>query len=248
MEEKKKKTYHPILFYLSIAVGAFIVGIFIFNYLILPALVGRRDVVIVPDITGMQIEPAEKICGEKGLKMMVSGRRHSDEFPAGTVIEQIPRYGESLKGKRSVRVFVSTGRELEEVPDLVGVSPRQAELTLENACFKKGRVVRIFSHQDGENRVISSSPSSGSLAPVGAEIDILLMMTGEPKVYLMPDLSGKDLLFVKERLERGGFHVTRVVSRRDRDKFPDTILSQTPPAGYSIKEGGTVELVVSTVD
>ncbi len=248
MEENRKRSLHPVLFYLSIAAGAFVVGIFIFNYLILPALVGRRDMVIVPDITGMQVEHAEKVCAEKGLKMMVSGERFSGEFPEGTIIEQIPRYGESLKGKRSVRVNVSKGRELGEVPDLVGSSLRQAELALENARLQKGRVVRIFSNQKGENTVISSSPSSGGLVPVGTEIDILLMMTGEPKVYLMPDLTGKDLLFVRERLEKSGFHVTRVVSRRDSGRFPDTILDQTPPAGYSIKEGGTVELVVSTVD
>jgi beta-lactam-binding protein with PASTA domain len=73
-------------------------------------------------------------------------------------------------------------------------------------------------------------------------------MTGEPAVYMMPDLTGKDLQFVRQRLERGGFHVTRVVSRRDETRFPGTILAQNPAAGYSIKEGGTIELVVSTVD
>ncbi|MBN2070214.1 MAG: PASTA domain-containing protein [Candidatus Krumholzibacteriota bacterium] len=248
MEGEKKKHWHPVLFYLFVITGAFIAGVIIFNFIILPALVGRRDMVIVPDITGMLIQPAEKACENKGLKMMVAGERHSDEFPSGTVIEQIPRYGESLKGMRTVRVFVSTGRETEEVPDIVGLSLRQAELMIENARLQKGRIVRIFSNRNGENRVVSTSPSSGSRVHLDKEIDILLMMTGEPEEYLMPDLVGKDLLFVRERLERSGFHVTRVVSRRDRDRFPDTILFQTPPAGYSIKEGGTIELVVSTID
>ncbi len=248
VEKEKKKGYHPAIFYFFVITGAFIAGIIIFNFVVLPVLVGRRDVVIVPDIIGMKVQPAEDVCGEKGLGIMVIGERYSGKFPMGTIIEQIPRYGESLKGKRTVKILVSSGRKTEEVPELTNVSLRQAELMLEDARLEKGRIVRIFSSDEGENRVCSSSPPSGVRIPNGARVDILLSMTGEPRVYLMPDLVGRDLPFVKERLERSGFHVTRVVSRRDEEKFPNTILSQNPLAGYSIKEGGTVELVVSTVE
>ncbi|HSG27174.1 MAG TPA: PASTA domain-containing protein, partial [Candidatus Krumholzibacterium sp.] len=103
-------------------------------------------------------------------------------------------------------------------------------------------------HENGPNRVISSCPPAGTRAPAGSRIDLLLSMTGEPKVYMMPDLTGMDLPFVKEMLERGGFHVSRVVTRRDTDRFPNTILSQNPDPGHTIKEGGTIELVVSTVE
>ena len=153
-----------------------------------------------------------------------------------------------MKGRRTVKVITSLGMQMEVVPDLSGRSLREAELGLEGARLSRGSLSRIFTADAGPNRVAASSPQGGSPAPIGSSVDLLLYMTGEPAVFLMPDLTGKDLLFVRERLERGGFHVTRVVSRRDENRFPGTILSQNPPAGYSIKEGGTIELVVSTVD
>ncbi|MBU8922115.1 MAG: PASTA domain-containing protein [Bacteroidales bacterium] len=248
MEGKKKKGYHPVIFYLFVFAAAFIVGIVIFNFIVLPLLVGRGDIAIVPQIKGMQFSHAEEACREKELNLMVTGERHSVEFPTGTVIEQDPGSGESLKGNRTVKVVISSGPKLETVPEMYGESIRQAELMLDASGLEKGRIVRIFSNEEGPNRVISASPSVGSRTPAGSGVDLLLSMTGEPRVYMMPDLRGKDLLFVRERLESCGFHVSRVVSRKDMDMFPNTILSQNPDPGQAIKEGGTIELVVSTVE
>ncbi|MBN1164188.1 MAG: PASTA domain-containing protein [Candidatus Krumholzibacteriota bacterium] len=248
MTEKKEKGYHPVVVYLFAIVGAFLGGIIIFNYIILPIVVGRSGTVIVPEIKGMMIRAAEEKCAQSDLKLMVVGERYSSEFPEGYILEQDPGSGESLKEKRTIRVIISSGERLETVPVTRNESLRQTELLLESAHLQKGRLIRIFSHQEGPNRIVATSPPQGAWVPVDSRIDILLSMTGEPRVFMMPDLVGRDLPFVKERLEKSGFHVSRVVNRLDPSKFPNTILSQNPPAGFSIKEGGTIELVVSTVD
>lgn len=243
-----KRGYHPFLIYTGAIAGIFILGMAVFNFLILPVLTGRGDIVIVPELKGVSLEAAEEACREAGLNLMVTGERYSGNATAGHILEQDPSPGEGLKGRRTVKVITSSGMQLEEVPELAGRSLRDAELGLESARLRRGSLSRVFTSDSGPNRVAASSPQGGTQAAIGSSVDLLLFMTGEPSVFLMPDLTGKDLLFVRERLERGGFHVTRVVSRRDEKKFPGTILSQNPPAGYSIKEGGTIELVVSTVD
>jgi serine/threonine-protein kinase len=245
---ENKKTFHPFLVYTIAVIGIFVLGMAVFNFVILPVLTGRGDIVIVPELKGIPLEAAEEACRESGLNLMVSGERYSASTPAGYVLDQDPSPGEGLKGRRTVKVVTSSGMQMEEVPDLAGSTLREAELGLEGARLRRGSLSRVFTSEEGPNRVAASSPQGGMQAPIGSSVDLLLLMTGEPAVFLMPDLTGKDLLFVRERLERGGFHVTRVVSRRDADRFPGTILSQNPPAGYSIKEGGTIELVVSTVD
>ncbi len=246
--EEKKKGYHPVVFYLFVILGAFIAGIIIFNFVVLPMLVGRGNVSIVPEINGMMVSPAEDVCRSSGLKLMVTGERYSEEYPAGVVIEQDPGSGESLKGNRTIRVVISSGERMEEVPGLAGESLRQSELLLQAAHLEKGRIVRVFSHESGQNLVIASSPPGGAQAATRSRVDMLLSMKGEPRAYVMPDLTGMDLPFVKERLEACGFQVTRVVSRKEAGLFPNTILSQSPEPGYMIKEGGTIELVVSTVE
>jgi serine/threonine-protein kinase len=243
-----KRSYHPFLVYAAAVAGIFILGMAVFNFVILPLITGRGDIVIVPELKGAALEAAEEACRDRGLNLMVTGERHSDSVPAGYILDQDPSPGEGLKGRRTVKVIASSGMQMEDVPDLAGKSLREAELDLEGARLSRGSLSRVFTSGEGPNRVEASTPQGGSRAPAGSPVDLLLRMTGEPAVYLMPDLTGKDLLFVRERLERGGFHITRVVSRRDEDRFPGTILSQNPPAGYSIKEGGTIELVVSTVD
>lgn len=239
---------HPVLLYTVIVVAAFFVGVVLFNSIILPGLVGRGDVVIVPDLEGLSLGLAEERCSDTGLAVMVVGNRYSDDVPEGYVIQQDPSPDEGLKGGRTIRVVVSSGCKMEVVPDLVNRSLRQAELLLESARLHRGRVARIFDHEEGENLVLSTSPSPGSEVPRSSTVDILLAMRGEPREYLMPDLVGMDLPFAKDRLERMGFQVARVVTRREGDKFPNTILSHDPPAGSMIKEGGAIELVVSTVD
>jgi serine/threonine-protein kinase len=231
-----------------IILGAFVVGIMIFNYLIMPSLLGRRDVVIVPELVGLPAEIAEERCRESGLEMITTGSRHSADIPEGSILQQTPGVNEKLKGGRSIRVIVSAGHRMEAVPEVRNKSLRQAELLLSSAGLRRGRVARIFSHEEGQNTVFAVSPLVGSLVQHGSAVDLLLSMRGEPQVYLMPDLTDKDFPFVRDRLEALGFHVSRVVSRRVTDKFPNTILAQTPRAGSSIKAGGTIELVVSTVD
>ncbi|MCK4235696.1 MAG: PASTA domain-containing protein [Candidatus Krumholzibacteria bacterium] len=243
-----KRIYHPVIFYAAVIVGAFLLGILIFNKLIIPGLVGRGDVVIVPDLKGMSVKIAEEKCRDSGLVVTVVGNRNSTEVPEGYVIEQDPGPADGLKKGRAIRLVVSAGCRMEVIPELRNRSLRQAELLLESSGLKRGRVVRVFSHEEGQNCVFSTSPPVGSTVPRASRVDILLSMRGEPRKYLMPDLIGMDLPFVKAGLDKIGFSITRVVSRRVADKFPNTILSQSPESGSCIKEGGTIELVVSTVE
>jgi serine/threonine-protein kinase len=246
--QAEKRKYNPVLFYIFLVLGAFLIGVIIFNTLILPRLVGRRDVVIVPELKAMSVMLAEKKCRDSGLELVVIGHRNSTEIPEGYIIEQDPGPKDGLKEGRAIRVIVSSGPRMETIPELVNKSLRQAELLLESSKLRRGRVVRIFSHEEGQNSVLSTSPPTGTSVPCNSSVDILLTVRGEPRKFLMPDLVGMDLPFVKDRLGRLGFHVTRVVNRRVEGKFPNTILSQNPRAGFSIKEGGTIELVVSTVE
>ena len=242
------RRYRAVALYGLAAVVAFVGGVIIFNTFIMPRLLGRGDVVIVPDVRGCSAAIAEEKCADSGLILMVVGNRISADVPQGYIIEQDPAPSESLKEGRAIKVVLSAGRRMERVPQLAGASLRQAEILIEDAGLRTGRVVRVFSHEKGENAVIASSPPAGSSVPHGSGIDILLSMCGEPRTMLMPDLVGMDLPFVKGRLERYGISIGRLTNRRMRDKFPNTILEQSPKAGSPIKEGESIELVVSTVE
>ncbi len=247
-QSRNGKRYRTAVLYLLAAATAFVVGVVIFNNMIMPRLLGRGDVVIVPDVRGSSVNMAEEKCRDSGLILVTVGNRISSEVPEGYIIEQDPAPSESLKEGRTIKVVLSAGRKMERVPQLSGRTLRQAEILIEDAGLRAGRVVRVFSHEKADNAVIASSPPAGASVPNGSGVDLLLAMCGEPRTVIMPDLVGMDLPFVKERLDRFGISIARVVNRRVHDKFPNTILDQTPKAGSPIKEGESIELVVSTVE
>jgi beta-lactam-binding protein with PASTA domain len=227
---------------------AFLVGIILFNYVVMPGLVGKRDTVLAPAIEGMSLKQAQEVCGKDRLELSVVGHRNSDEIPEGYITVQDPRKGQALKRGRTISVVVSSGRRMEIVPSFAGRTLREAEVLVESSGLSRGRTVRMFTPGEGQPSVLAMSPSTGSRIPRGAPVDILVAMRGEPKSYLMPNLVGRDFPFVKDRLEKLGFKVVRVVSRHEEKRFPNTILSQVPAAGAKIKEGDTIELAVSTLE
>jgi beta-lactam-binding protein with PASTA domain len=234
--------------YLAMIAGAFIIGIIIFNFLIMPGLVRKRDTLIVPSIEGMSLKQAADICRRERLEFAVTGHRNSDELPEGYVLSQDPRQGEKLKRGRTIKIVLSSGRRMEVVPSFAGKTLREVEVLIESSGLTKGRIVRIFAPGEGQPSVIATSPSTGTRVPRGSTVDILVAMHGEPKAYLMPNLVGRDFPFVRDRLEKLGFNVVHVASRRGEGTFPNAIVSQVPAAGSKIKEGDTIELVVSTVE
>ncbi len=247
-EGTKKNLLTKVAFYAFIIITAFLVGINIFNSFVIPKLVNRGDVVLVPEIRGLFVESAMSKCRNSGYQLKVMSREYSTEIPAGAIISQIPQPGEGLKERRTIQVIVSDGQKMVVVPDIEGQSLRQAWLTLEGVGIRRGKVSRIFFCYDSNNAVIASSPCTGTEVPYQSQVDLLFSIYGIPKTYLMPDLVGMDMPFVKDRLERLGFTIGSIVNKRTEKNFPNTILVQSPVAGSSIKEGETVEITVSTVE
>ncbi len=242
------RQYPAIVKYLLYIAAAFILGFLFFDLVVMPSLTGRRDVVIAPMIEGMSLNQAESICRRLQLELVIAGRRNSDEIPLDYVISQMPRHGTRLKAGRTIKVVASDGERMEAVPELSGRSPREAELFLESAGLARGRTVRVFVPGGGQPSVLASSPSAGERIPRGSTVDMLVAMRGEARAYVMPNLVGRDFPFAKDRLERLGFSVAHRVTKPAAGAFPNTIVDQNPPPGTKIREGETIELVVSASD
>ncbi len=234
--------------YVALVVAAFALGFLIFDFIVIPAITGKREVVRAPMLEGLSLKQAESICRRQKLELVIAGRRNSEEVPADYIIAQIPRHGASLKAGRAIKVIVSEGRRIETVPDLQGKSQREAELLLESMGLVPGRTVEITLGGSGQPRIVASSPSAGARVPRGTSVDLLVGVRGASRSYMMPNLVGRDFPFSKEQLEKMGFNVVHRTERRREGVFPNTIVFQKPLAGSRIEEGETIELVVSATD
>jgi len=229
-------------------VGVFVLGILLFNFVIMPTLIHQRDSVIVPDLQNMSEAQADRELGRVALNMRVSRSEHHHEVPEGFVIQQQPRPNESIKEGRTVEVVLSLGARTQVVPELKGMSLRQGRILLGRHNLSVGRVARVHTVGDARETVLSTNPQVGDELVEGSPVDIVVAVGGQKQQYLMPDLGGEDLLFIRERLRDMGFRISGVRYETRPNVFPNTIVGQSPAPGALIRQGDSIELVAASSD
>ena len=229
------------------ALVALLAGGLLMNFAVMPRIVQHGVSVHVPAVVGMPLAVARRTCAAAGLQLVVDYRRHTTSLPPDHVVSQSPAPAASIKRGRGVRVVLSLGEERILVPDLHGMSLRQAELALQNAQLVLGPVARVRTGS-GTGAVQVTSPRAGGEAATGDSVAVLILAGEAADAYLMPSLVGQELGDVRVLLESSGFRMGNVTSRDVKDVFPGTVLEQSPSRGARIRRGESIDLVVANPD
>jgi serine/threonine-protein kinase len=236
LERRKKRSWKRRLKLLAIA--SFVIAIVVGGATAAATLL-VPEAVAVPDLGGMSTAAAERRAEAAGLDLEVVDREPHFGAPVGEVVSQQPGSGRLREGE-SIRVVVSSGAPLEDVPDLVGLDMDEATTTLRLRGFEIGRVDRTYSHKP-RGTVISQNPSGGRLRP-GEEVD--LVTSEGPRPVAVPALERTTLAKARARLERTGLRVD--VSRVFSDDVRAGRVVATSPAAGDIVPGDTrIEVAVS---
>lgn len=227
--------------------GAFVLGVALFNFVIMPRLVQHNVTVRVPRLVGLGLAEAESRCGRVGLKLHVEDRRFSEGVAPDQVLSQDPGAGMSVKRGRTVRVHVSLGAQLVTVPDIRGMTLRQASLQLDNASLNVGRISRIYVGEGGQV-VQATRPRSGTASVAGNPVDLLVAVGEGAEPFLMPNLVGRALEEVRDLIETRGFRIGRVTYQSKKGVYPGTVLEHYPAGGSLILRGESIDLVAATPD
>ena len=123
----------------------------------------------VPAIIGELLEDTTKNLAKIGLEVQVSEEKFDDSV-AGTILLSDPIPGTTVPKGTVIKVVVSKGPVLVEVPNVVGMDLDKAIVELETAGFevktKNKLSVAIL------DRVYSQNPASGTMAPKGSVITL----------------------------------------------------------------------------
>ncbi|HKB70840.1 MAG TPA: PASTA domain-containing protein [Thermoanaerobaculia bacterium] len=212
--------------------GGVLVAVFaIFGWLSFEKSVLGRSI-LVPNLIGRDLDQAAKIARDAGLDLKAEqGRDRFDEkVPAHAVLLQSPSVGSFVKPGQTVRVVLSLGPRSIRVPDLTGLSPRAASLSLSRASLTLGAVSTDRETQAAG--ITSQSPAPDSPAGDATPVGVLVNRGAPDRLFVMPDLVGHDAEHEKERLTTLGFKVGAIHYEEYEGLAPDTILKQYPPAGY----------------
>lgn len=222
--------------------GALVATYLLFAFAALRIAVRSREVP-VPDLRGRSLNEASALVSDAGLTLRVEERRRVDpKVPAGHVVAQEPQPGVNLRTSRGVRVYVSAGVRVAQLPSVVAQSQRSATLQLEQNQIQVLRVAEIRSSEYALDTVVAQDPAPGSAAPAVA----LLVNRGERGTrYVMPDLIGLSGDRAAELLRSTGFRVT-VVGQHPYPGIPaGIVLRQNPQPGFQVGPGEPIALEVS---
>ncbi len=221
-------------------------GLLTFNFLIMPRLIHRNTVVLVPDLRGRTLAGADDEIRRLDLNIAETRQRAHPTVPAGIILDQDPEPATPIRSGRMVKVITSSGPPTGLAPDLIGLTRRQAGITLQRESFRLGRQLRLRRRNVSVPTVVYQYPAAGSLLRKGQAMAVVVAEPALPAVYRMPDLRGSSLFVAREGIAEAGCVAASVVYERNPDLPPNTVLAQNPPPGECIRKGARVELVASS--
>lgn len=96
----------------------------------------------VPDFYGLNIDEANEIAKKKKVRIFIIDSVYTNIVPRGSVVEQNPGAGFKVKKNRRVVLTINAfNPEMVQVPNLVGLSARQAYAMIESAGLQAGNPV-----------------------------------------------------------------------------------------------------------
>lgn len=183
------------LFWINIAIAIVVTGLIILGvFWGLGKYTDHGAAYTVPDFTGMQMDEVIKICEEKAFQPNLLDSVYNDDVEPGAVVEQSPEPGSKVK--KGQTIFFKTnalGIEMVEMPELEGVSLRQAKAILETYGLTGGNlryVPDIASNVVIRQQYNGDEIEPGTKVPKGSSIDLILGIGLSDEKTSVPDLKG----------------------------------------------------------
>ncbi|MFO7654981.1 MAG: PASTA domain-containing protein [Candidatus Krumholzibacteriia bacterium] len=234
---------------LLLLAGLLVFGVFAalaFNFLVLPRVIHRNAVIQMPDLRGLDLDHARLRVADLRLDVDVERSRAHPTLREGLILEQSPEPQAPIRRGRVVRVVTSSGPPAGDLPSLVGLSPRQAEVTLQREAYRVGRVVRVRRPDVTVPTVVAQNPMAGRDLRKGMVVDLVVAEPAPPHLLRMPDLRGVPIFQAQRVVTEAGCVLAPVTYERTTDRPPNLVLDQSPTPGQRVERGVRVELVASS--
>src|SRR4029078_1197908 len=120
---------------------------------------------IVPSLNGKTVNDASTLLINSGLNLKVEEAGRPDPVvPAGKILSQDPEAGTRTRRERSVKVWVSAGPRVTQVPALRGESDLSATLRIHQDGLQLIGISEIRSSEYPSDAVIAQTPAPKSNA------------------------------------------------------------------------------------
>ncbi len=219
-----------------------------------------KSLYVVPDVCGVSVREARLRLGQSGFDLGTVWEELSYSVPKGVVIHQNPAAGETVEGASAVAIVVSggsggsprravsppdSGKDMRQVPNVIGMFLSQAEIVINGTDLRVGDIREKASYDVAEEIVVLQSPEAYRWVSLGDSVNLVVSSGGGELHLDVPNMIGMDIEEAKAVLEKLGLKVGKIDYRNDDRYLPLTVTGHSPTAGEEIEPGGEVNLVVN---
>jgi beta-lactam-binding protein with PASTA domain len=219
------------------------------------AIHGRE--VAVPDFRGMTPAQAERVAFEHGLELARSDHFYSAAVPAGCIVSQQPEPGTHVRRGWRVEAAESLGAQLIDIPAVLGMSPRAAEIDIRRRGLEVGISAELPTDSASPQTIIAQSPAAGAQGVASPRVSLLYAAAPPDPAYAMPDLTGATLTEATALITASGLKTLAVTTLSSAPNSPTNpftldfhpaapiVVGQSPAPGTRVAPGTDISLQVT---
>lgn len=241
-KSKKNKIIIISVIAAVVVIGA-IVGILVYNNSKKQAEENKE--IEVPNLVGRVYDEVVEEYSKQGIEIIKDKVEYSSEQPEGSVISQTPEKGTKTKDKK-IKVVVSKGQKMVEVPDVTGKDIKVATYELEDTLGFKIEREDVVSEKVASGIIISQDAKKGETLPYGSTIKLQVSKGDGKETVVVPNVLGKTESDAKSALEALGLTVS-VKYSEDKTKSNGVVIAQSYPQNQTLKQGTLVEITVNKI-
>lgn len=238
-----------VLLNLLLAFGGLFL-LFTLTFLALRVYTHHGQALTVPEFSGLNLNEVSKLADQKKLRYQIIDSVYVRGQAPGTVLSQNPSPGTKVKTNRSIFLTINAfNPEKTSMPNVVGVSIRQAEAILQSFGLKVGLKKYIpdvakdyVLHQQYQNQEIAP----GSKIIKGSDIDLVMGLgLGDTEVNT-PELKRLTKTEAQEILSNNYLNIGALIYDSSVESLKDSmkavIWKQVPDYGTPLKAGSSIDI------
>ncbi len=246
----KTKSWKDLLIHVGIILSGVLILFLGFFFIYLPTSTNHGETITVPDLSGMSVEQLKEFLTSRDLRYELYDSDYVVNTKPNTVITQYPRPGSKVKEGRKIYITATmTNAPSVEMPELVNLSLRSAQMTLQSYGLQQGQIK--YKPDLAQNAVLEQLYQGKTIkkndkVPKGAKID-LVVGDGVGNTELdVPNIVGMPLSDAEFYLKGSGLQIGSIMYDNQRTETLGTVFKQNPPSleGNKIHVGEVVDLWV----
>ena len=202
--------------------------------------------VYVPDCRGLERQDAISKLSKLSLDTQIVILPYSPRRTPGTVSHMVPNAFTKIKTNRIVTLSIAGNKKLVAVPNLEGMSVRNAKIKIADSGFVLDTIFYDYSAVINEGLIDKQTPEHGAMLISGSSVSIYVSKGHPSNYYTIPELVNISLNEARKIIWEEGLRVGEITKIYKPNLIPDTVIDQSFPANLKLIVPVKINLDVST--